>query len=64
MSGFPGGSDDNESACNAGEMGSIPRSRRFPQGRKWQPTPVFLPGKSHGWGIWQATVQRVTKSQT
>ena len=19
--------------------------------RKWQPTPVFLPGESHGWGI-------------
>ena len=21
----------------------------FPWRRKWQPTPVFLPGKSHGW---------------
>jgi len=28
--------------------GSIPGLGRFPWGRKWQPTPVFLPGKSHG----------------
>ena len=28
LSGFPGGSDGNESACNAGDPGSIPRSRR------------------------------------
>ena len=24
--------------------------------RKWQPTPVFLPGESHGQVTWQATV--------
>ena len=30
--------------------------------RKWQLTPVFLPGKSHG--AWQATVHGVTKSRT
>ena len=29
-------------------MGSIPGLGRFPWSRKWQPTPVFLPGKSHG----------------
>ena len=27
----------------------IPRSGRFPRRRKWQPTPVLLPGESHGW---------------
>ena len=27
---------------------SIPRSGKIPWKRKWQPTPVFLPGKSHG----------------
>ena len=32
--------------------------------RKWQPTPVFLPGKSHHRGVWQSTVHRVSKSQT
>ena len=26
----------------------IPGSGRFPWRRKWQPTPVFLPGESHG----------------
>ena len=29
--------------------------------RKWQPTPAFLPGKSHERGAWQATAQRVTR---
>ena len=24
--------------------------------RKWQPTPIFLPGKSQDRGAWQATV--------
>ena len=29
-------------------MGSIPGSGRFPQRRKQQSSPVFLPGESHG----------------
>ena len=29
--------------------------------RKQQPTPIFLPGKSHGRRAWQATVHRVTE---
>ena len=38
-------------AANVGDIrdtGSTPRLGRFPWRRKWQPTPVFLPGKSHG----------------
>ena len=31
--GFPGGSDGKESACNAGDLGSITRLRRPPGGR-------------------------------
>ena len=31
----------------AEDTGLIPESRRLPWRRKWQPTPVFLPGKSH-----------------
>ena len=46
--GFPGGSAGKESACNAGDLGSIPGLGRSPGGRKWQPTPIILPGKSHG----------------
>ena len=45
---FPGGSDSKESACNAGDLGLIPGWGRFPWRRKWQPTPVFLPGESNG----------------
>ena len=39
---FPGGSDGKAFAYNMGDPGSI--SWRS----KWQPTPVFLPEKSHG----------------
>ena len=45
---FPGGSVIKNPPVNAGEVGLIPGLGRFPQRRKWQPTPVFLPGKSHG----------------
>ena len=45
---FPGGSDGKESACNAGDLGSIPVSGRSPGEGKWQPTPLFLPGELHG----------------
>ena len=37
--------------ANAGDVrdsGSIPGSGRSPGGRAWQPTPVLLPGESHG----------------
>ena len=50
--GFPGGSNGNVSACNARDLGSTwVRSLvgKIPWRRKWQPTPAFLPGKSHGW---------------
>ena len=46
--GFPGGSDSKESACNTGDPGLIPGLGRSPGVREWQPTPVFLPGESHG----------------
>ena len=46
--GLPGGLDGKEATRNAGDMGLIPGSRRLPWRRKWQPTPVFLPGESHG----------------
>ena len=45
--GFPGGSDGKESACNAGGRFNS-WIRKIPWRREWQPTPVFLPGKSHG----------------
>ena len=32
--------------------------------RKWQPTPVFLPGESQGWGSLVATIYGVAQSLT
>ena len=34
-------------AGDTGNTGSIPGSGRSPGRRRWQPTPVFLPGDSH-----------------
>ena len=44
--GFPVDSDDKESACNVGDLSSSLWLGKIPHGRKWQPTPVFLPGES------------------
>ena len=48
-----GSSDSKASAYSAGDPGLIPGSGRSlgqkdPPRRNWQPTPVALPGKSHG----------------
>ena len=44
---FPGGSDGKESACYAGDLGSILGLGRFPV-EVLQPPPIFLPGEFHG----------------
>ena len=46
---FPGGSDSKASAYNVGDLGSVPGSGGSPGEGNGKPTPVFLPGKSHGW---------------
>ena len=57
--GFPCGSAGKESACNVGDLGSVPRLGRSPGVRERLPTPVFWPGEFHGlYRLW------VTKSQT
>ena len=54
--GFPGGSRVKNPSASAGDAGDprvvglIPGSGRSPGNRKWQPTPVFLPGSFHGEG--------------
>ena len=48
VGGFPRGLDSKESACNVRDLSSIPGSGRCPWERKWQPSPVFLPGQFHG----------------
>ena len=37
------------SAYNVGDPDSLRWVRKIPWRRKWQPTPVLLTGKSHGW---------------
>ena len=49
--GFPGGTPGEESSCQhrrCKEHRFNPWVRKIPWRRKWQPTPVFLAGKSHG----------------
>ena len=51
LQGFPGGSVVKESVCqcrSCKRCGFNPRVRKIPWRRKWQPTPVFLPGECHG----------------
>ena len=62
---FPHVSVGTESACNAGDPGLIPVSRRFLCRREWQPTPeYFCLENSMDRGAWRATVHGVTKGQT
>ena len=50
LSGFPGDSDGNEFACQYrrhSRHGFDPWVGKIPWRRKWQPTPVLLPGEFH-----------------
>ena len=62
--GFPGGSDGKESACSAGDPGSIPGSGRSPEGGNGNSLQYSCLGNSMDRGAWRATVLGVTKSQT
>ena len=49
--GLPGDSVVKNTSANAGDLGdagSVPGSEKIPWSKKWQATPVFLPGKLHG----------------
>ena len=48
MFGFPGGSVGKGSACNVEDIGDAGSVGTIPWRRTWSPTPVFLPGESHG----------------
>ena len=48
---FPGGASGKESTCQYKRYkrhGFDPWVGKIPWRWKWQPTPVFLPGESHG----------------
>ena len=61
---FPGGSDGKESACNAGDLGSIPGLRRSPGGGHGNPLQYSCLENPMDRGAWQATVHGVTKGWT
>ena len=61
---FPGVSDSKESACNVGELGSIPRLEISPEegnGCSLQNSGLENPMEREAW---QATIHGVTKSRT
>ena len=64
--GFPGGaSGKKKPSCQYRRLKVTwvwSLGQEDPWKRKWQPTPVFLPGDSMGRGPWRATVHRVAKS--
>ena len=62
--GFPGGLDGKESACNAGELSSIPGSGRALVEGNGNPLQYSCLENSIDRGAWRATVHGVTKNQT
>ena len=48
---LPQGLRDRESVCQCKRCRLDPWVGKIRWRRKWQPTPVFLPGESHGWKI-------------
>ena len=48
MEGIPGSSGGKVSACNAGDLGSIPGSGRSPGEGNGNLLQIFLPGEFHG----------------
>ena len=61
---FPRSSADKESACNAGDSGSIPGSGRSPGEGNGNPLQCSCLKNPMGRGAWRATVYAVAKSRT
>ena len=62
--GFPSGSDGKESACNAGDPGSVSGSQRSPGEGYGNPLHYSCLENPMDRGTWKATVHGVAKSQT
>ena len=63
LTGFPGGSDGKESACNAGDLGLIPGSGRSPGEGHGNPLQDSCLENPMDRKAWWATVHGVAKSQ-
>ena len=61
--GFPGGSACKESACNVGDLSSIPGLGRYPGEGNSYPPQYFALENFMDRGAWQATVHGAAKSQ-
>ena len=59
--GFPGGSEGKASACNAGDLGSIPGSGRSSGEGNGNLLQYFCQENAMDREAWQATVHRVSK---
>ena len=62
--GFPGGSDGKESACNAGDPGSILGLGRSPEEGNGNPLQYSCLENSMDGGAWWVTLHGITKSWT
>ena len=60
---FPGGLDGKESACNAGDLRSIPGLGRAPGDRSGDPLQYSGLENSMDRGAWRATVHEFKKSR-
>ena len=58
----PGGSNGKESACDAGDLGSIPGLGRSPREGNGYPLQYSCLENPMGRGAWQATVHGVAQS--
>ena len=61
---FLGGSDSKESACDVGDLGSIPGLGRSPGGEHGNPLQYPCQENPMDRGAWRATVLGVAKSWT
>ena len=59
---FSGSSTGKDSACSAGDLGSIPELERSPGGGHGNPLQYSCLKNPMDRGIWPATVHRVAKS--
>ena len=62
--GFPGGLDGKESACKAGDLGSVPGLGRSPGEGNGYPHQYSCVDNPIDRGAWPATVHGVSKSGT
>ena len=62
--GFPGSSEGKASACNAGDLGLIPGSGRYPGEGNDNPLWYSCLENPRDGGAWWVAVHVVTKSQT